>query len=146
MSRLPPKTHSSAVSQGAPEDFDDIPGTTLFDMRRSRQGYQVNMFCMSLMNAANRAEFKANEPAYLDKFPLLPAQRDAVLKRDWNRMIELGGNIYFLSKLFAYDRLSHQHVAALMTGSTPEAYAQMMLQGGRPIEGNRSKSEQRDRG
>ena len=126
----------------APKDeFEDIPGTTLFNAKRSRQGYHVNMFCMSLMKPENRKEFKANEAAYLQKFPMTPEQRDAILKRDWSRMIELGGNIYFLSKLFSTDGLSFQHVAALMTGSTQEEYAQMMLQGGRSIEGNRSKSE-----
>jgi protocatechuate 4,5-dioxygenase alpha chain len=126
----------------APKDeFEDIPGTTLFNARRSRQGYHVNMFCMSLMKAENRKEFKANEAAYLAKFPMSPEQRDAILKRDWSRMIELGGNIYFLSKLFSTDGLSFQHVAALMTGSTQEQYAQMMLEGGRPVDGNRSKSD-----
>jgi protocatechuate 4,5-dioxygenase alpha chain len=128
---------------GTPDQFDDIPGTTLFDMQRSRQGYHLNMFCMSLMKAANRAEFKANEAAYLQKFPMTPEQREVVLKRDWNGMIALGGNIYFMSKLFSSDGLSFQHVAAVMTGSTQEQYAQMMLQGGRSIDGNRSKSERK---
>ncbi len=131
---------------GTPDEFNDIPGTTLFDMQRSRQGYHLNMFCMSLMKPENRAEFRANEAAYLQKFPMSPGQRDAVLKRDWNRMIELGGNIYFLSKLFSSDGLSFQHVAALMTGSTQEEYAQMMLRGGRSVEGNRSKSQRKRRG
>jgi len=127
----------------APKDeFEDIPGTTLFNAKRSRQGYHVNMFCMSLMKAENRKEFKANEAAYLQKFPMTPEQRHAILKRDWGRMIELGGNIYFLSKLFSTDGLSFQHVAAEMTGSTQEEYAQMMLEGGRSVEGNRSKSEE----
>jgi protocatechuate 4,5-dioxygenase, alpha chain len=128
---------------GTSDEFNDIPGTTLFDMQRSRQGYHLNMFCMSLMKPENRAEFKANEAAYLQKFPMTPEQREAVLKRDWNQMIHLGGNIYFLAKLFSSDGLSFQHVAALMTGSTQEQYAQMMLQGGRSIEGNRSKSERK---
>ena len=92
---------------GTPEEFNDIPGTTLFDMQRSRQGYHLNMFCMSLMKPQNRAEFKANEAAYLQKFPMSPGQREAVLKRDWNRMIELGGNVYFLAKLFSTDGLSY---------------------------------------
>jgi len=126
--------------------FDDIPGTTLFDAQRSRQGYHINMFCMSLMKPENRAEFKADEAAYLKKFPMTQEQRDAILKRDWNGMIALGGNIYFLSKLFSSDGLSFQYVAAEMTGLTQEQYAEMMLQGGRSIEGNRSKSEQRKRG
>ena len=121
--------------------FDDIPGTTLFDAQRSRQGYHVNMFCMSLMKAANRDEFKKDEAAYLRKWPMTEEQRAAILKRDWGRMIELGGNIYFLSKLFSSDGLSFQHVAATMTGLSQEQYAEMMLRGGRPIEGNRSKSE-----
>jgi protocatechuate 4,5-dioxygenase alpha chain len=124
-----------------PDPFNDIPGTTLFDAQRSREGYHLNMFCMSLMKAENRAAFKADEAAYLQKFAMTAQQRDAVLKRDWNGMIALGGNIYFLAKLFSTDGLSFQHVAALMTGSTQEQYAQMMLDGGRAVEGNRSKSE-----
>jgi protocatechuate 4,5-dioxygenase alpha chain len=128
------------------QQFDDIPGTTLFDAQRSRQGYHLNMFCMSLMKAENRAAFKANEAGFLEQFPLTPAQRDAILKRDWNGMIALGGNIYFLAKLFSTDGLSFQHVAALMTGSTQPEYAQMMLSGGRSADGNRSKSEWQQRG
>jgi protocatechuate 4,5-dioxygenase, alpha chain len=84
-----------------PNPFDDIPGTTFFDAQRSRQGYHLNMFCMSFMKAEHRAEFKANEAEYLKQFPMTQEQREAVLKRDCNRMIELGGNIYFLSKLFS---------------------------------------------
>ena len=126
--------------------FDDIPGTLLFDAQRARQGYHVNMFCTSLMKAENRERFKKDEAAYLQEWPMTQEQREAILKRDWNRMMELGGNVYFLSKLFSSDGLSFQHVAALMTGSTQEEYAQMMLNGGRSIEGNRSKSEQKKSG
>lgn len=126
--------------------FDDIPGTTLFDAQRSRQGYHVNMFCMSLMKAENREEFKKDEAKYLQKWPMTQEQREAILKRNWGRMIELGGNIYFLSKLFSTDGKSFQFVAATMTGSTQEEYAKMMLEGGRSVEGNRSKSEQKQRG
>lgn len=143
------KRKAAAAPRGRKEPikgFDDVPGTTLFDMQRARQGYHLNMFCMSLMKPANRDEFRANEAAYLEKFPMTDEQRDAVLKRDWNRMICNGGNIYFLSKLFSADGLSFQHVAALMTGSTQQQYADMMLHGGRSIEGNRSKSEHKKRG
>ncbi len=129
-----------------PNPFDDIPGTTIFDAQRSRQGYHLNMFCMSLMNAENRAQFKANEAEYLKKFPMTQEQREAVLKRNWNRMIELGGNIYFLSKIFSTDGLSFEQVAARMTGATQEEYVQMMLNGGRSIEGNRSKLEVKKHG
>ena len=120
--------------------YDDIPGTFVFDAERSRQGYGINMFCMSLMKAENRKAFKANEAEYLKKFKLTPEQTEAVLKRDYNRMLELGGNIYFTAKLGATDGHSFQHLAAVMTGSTQQDYADMMLKGGRSVEGNRSRS------
>jgi len=124
----------------AAKDYDDIPGTFVFDADRSREGYHLNMFCMSLMKEENRKAFKADEANYLDRFPLTPQQREAILKRDYNRMLELGGNIYFTAKLGATDGHSFQHTAAVMAGSTQEDYANMMLAGGRPVEGNRSKS------
>jgi protocatechuate 4,5-dioxygenase, alpha chain len=124
----------------AQHDYDDIPGTFVFDAERSRQGYGINMFCMSLMKDENRKAFKANEAEYLKKFKLTPAQTDAILKRDYNRMLELGGNIYFTAKLGATDGHSFQHLAALMTGSSQQDYAAMMVAGGRSVEGNRSKS------
>ena len=126
-------------------DYDDIPGTFVFDAERSRQGYGINMFCMSLMKDDNRKAFKANEAEYLKKFGLTPEQTDAILKRDYNRMLELGGNIYFTAKLGATDGHSFRHLAALMTGSTQEDYAAMMLAGGRSVEGNRSKSGKFDK-
>jgi len=124
------------------KDYDDIPGTFVFDAERSRRGYYINMFCMSLMKAENRKAFKENEEKYLDEnFPgLTPEQRDAILKREYNRLLELGGNIYFTAKLGATDGHSFQHLAAVMTSSTQQDYAAMMLAGGRPVEGNRSKS------
>ena len=122
-------------------DYDDIPGTTVFDAKKSRTGYHLNMFCMSLMKAANREAFKANEAEYLRGFPMTEEQRAAVLGRDYNRMIALGGNIYYLAKLGATDGRSFQYLAADMTGMTQEQYAQMMLNGGRDIDGNRSKAE-----
>jgi protocatechuate 4,5-dioxygenase, alpha chain len=124
----------------AQHEYDDIPGTFVFDAERSRQGYGINMFCMSLMKDENRKAFKANEAEYLKRFKLTPAQTDAVLKRDYNRMLELGGNIYFTAKLGATDGHSFQHLAALMTGSSQQDYAAMMLAGGRSVEGNRTKS------
>lgn len=108
-----------------------IPGTTVFDADLARQGYHLNSFCMSLMKPDNRARFKANERAYLDEWPMTEEQKQAVLVRDYNRLIGLGGNIYFLAKIFATDGKSFQHAAALMTGMSQEAYAKMMLSGGR---------------
>ena len=131
-----------ASKQKVEKDYDDIPGTYVFDADRSRQGYHLNMFCMSLMKAENRNAFKGDEAGYIAKnFPQLTAdQREAVLKRQYNRMLELGGNIYFTAKLGATDGHPFQHLAAVMTGSTQQDYANLMLRGGRSVEGNRSRS------
>jgi protocatechuate 4,5-dioxygenase, alpha chain len=122
------------------QEYDDIPGTFVFDVERSREGYGINMFCMSLMKDENRKAFKANEAEYLKRFKLTPEQTEAVLKREYNRMLELGANIYFTAKLGATDGHSFQHLAAVMTGSSQQDYAAMMLAGGRSVEGNRSRS------
>lgn len=129
-----------------PREYDDLPGTVVFDFDKAREGYHLNMFCMSLMKAENRAAFKAGERTYLDRWPMTEAQKQSILKRDWNGMLALGGNIYFTAKLGATDGLSFQQLAAKMTGSTQEQYAQMMLAGGRSPNGNRSKSEWKNRG
>jgi protocatechuate 4,5-dioxygenase alpha chain len=119
--------------------FEDIPGTTLFDGRKSRIGYHLNMFCMSLIKTENRATFKADEASYLDRFSLTADQRRAVLERRWNDLLAIGGNVYYLVKLAAADGLSVAHLSAAMAGLSPEEYARMMVSGGRRIDGNRSK-------
>jgi protocatechuate 4,5-dioxygenase alpha chain len=124
-------------------EFDDVPGTYLFDRHRSRQGYHLNMFYFSLMKPANREAFLADEQKYLDRFPMTAEQRKAVLARDWLGMIKLGGNIYYMSKMGATLGRSFQYLAGAMSGVTQEQYAQMMKAGGRSIEGNRSKAEHR---
>ena len=129
-----------------PKEYDDLPGTVVFDADQARKGYHLNMFCMSLMKAENRAAFKKDERAYLDHWPMTEEQKQAILKRDWNGMLPLGGNIYFTAKLAATDGLSFQQIAAMMTGKTQAEYAEMMLKGGRSPEGNRSKSEWKNRG
>jgi len=111
--------------------YKGIPGTTIFDAEQARMGYHLNQFCMSLMRAENRERFKANERAYLDEWPMSEEQKQAVLARDLNRCIELGGNIYFLAKIGATDGKSFQYMAASMTGMTQDEYAKMMLGGGR---------------
>ena len=127
----------------APRDYDDIPGTYVQDASHLRRGYHLNMFCMSLNQAGNREAFRADEAAYLDRFPMTGAQRRAVLARDWLEMLRLGGNIYYTFKLATFDGLTMQHVGALMSGTSMsvEEFRQMLLDGGRPIEGNRSKGE-----
>jgi protocatechuate 4,5-dioxygenase, alpha chain len=112
--------------------YAGIPGTTIFDADQSRKGYWLNQFCMSLMKAENREKFKADERAYLDQWPMTEDQKLAVLSRDMNAMIALGGNIYFLAKIGATDGKSFQQMAGSMTGMSEEAYRDMMVGGGRP--------------
>ena len=115
----------------------DVPGTTIFDAEQARLGYHLNQFCMSLMKADNRARFKADQRAYLDEWAMTEAQKQAVLARDLNGCIRLGGNIYFLAKIGATDGLSFQQMAGSMTGMTEEEYRNMMINGGRSVDGNR---------
>ena len=122
----------------------DVPGTTIFDAEQSRKGYHLNQFCMSLMKAGNRARFKADERGYLDEWPMTEDQKQAVLARDLNRAISLGGNIYFLAKIGATDGKSFQQMAGSMTGMTEDEYRNMMVSGGRSVEGNRYVGEDGD--
>ena len=122
----------------------DVPGTTIFDADQSRKGYWLNQFCMSLMKTENRARFKADERAYLNEWKMTEEQKQAVIDRDLNRCITLGGNIYFLAKIGATDGKSFQQMAGSMTGMSEQEYRDMMLKGGRSPEGNRRLGEHGD--
>jgi protocatechuate 4,5-dioxygenase, alpha chain len=124
-----------------PPDYESIPGTYVYDSRRGRMGYALNMFCMSLNKVENREDFKQNQAAYLDRFALTAEQHRAVLDRDWLGMLKLGGNIYYTIKIAFCDGLTFQDVAGMMSGVPKETYANMMLAGGRNPEGNRYKDE-----
>lgn len=124
-------------------DLEDIPGTRVFTAARARQGYHLNQFAMSLMNAENRARFKADERAYLDEWAISEEAKLAVLARDYNAMIDLGGNIYFLSKLFSTDGIAFAEAVSTMTDMAWPEYRQMMMNGGRSPEGVRSIRENR---
>lgn len=128
------------------KDYEDIPGTFVFDADRGREGYQLNQFCISLRLQKNRDAFSADEEAYLDGYAMTDAQRQAVLDRDWNRLLELGGNIYYTSKLAANDGINFQQLAGLMTGMGNEAYRDMMMAGGRSPDGNRYQHEWDNKG
>ncbi len=122
----------------------DVPGTTIFDAEQSRKGYWLNQFCMTLMKSENRERFKADERAYLNEWAMTEEQKQAVLDRDLNRCISLGGNIYFLAKIGATDGKSFQQMAGSMTGMTEEEYRNMMIAGGRSANGNRYVGEDGD--
>lgn len=121
------------------EAYEDIPGTWVFDAQRARKGYHLNQFLYSLMSAANRKEFLADEHTYLLKFPMTEDQRQAVMKRAWNTLLDLGGVSYALAKLAFTDGKSYQYMASQMVGVPEKDYVDMMLAGGRSVEGWRSK-------
>ena len=123
------------------KDYEDIPGTFVFDADRSREGYHLNQFCISLGKQKGRDAYTEDPEGYLAKFPMTEEQKQAVRDQDWNRMLELGGNVYYTAKLAAYHGINFQGLAGLMTGMGREEYRDMMLHGGRSIEGNRYKSE-----
>jgi protocatechuate 4,5-dioxygenase alpha chain len=123
--------------------FDDIPGTRIYTTERAREGYWVNQFCMSLMKAENRERWRADERAYLSDWPMNDAQKEAVLARDYNRLLDLGANIYYLAKVFSTDGLSFVQAVSTMTGMSVDEYQAMMLAGGRSPEGVRSIKEGR---
>ena len=124
-------------------EFDDIPGTRVYTGKRARQGYWMNQFAMSLMKADNRERWKADERAYLNEWPMTEDQRQAILDRDYNRCLDLGGNIYFLAKVFSTDGMSFLQAVGTMTGMSTEEYQAMMVAGGRSPEGQRSIREKR---
>ena len=119
-------------------DLEDIPGTRVYTAQRARQGYWINQFAMSLMKAENRERWKADEKAYLADWPMTDEQRQSILDRDYNRMLDLGGNIYFLAKVFSTDGLSFVQAVSTMTGMSVEDYQAMMIAGGRSPDGMRS--------
>ena len=122
--------------------YTNIPGTTVFDSTQARKGYPLNQFFYSLMRAENRERFLADEAAYLDEHGISDEQKRAVLDRDYNRIISLGGNVYFFGKLFFTDQQSFEVGASLMTGMAPQEYRSMMISGGRSVAGNRFVEEQ----
>lgn len=123
------------------DEFEDIPGTRVYTTKRARQGYWLNQFCMSLMKPENRERWKADETSYLTEWKMTSDQKEAVLARDYNRLLDLGGNIYYLAKIFSTDGLSFVQAVSTMTGMSVDDYKAMMAAGGRSPDGVRSIKE-----
>jgi len=130
---------------GLDKPYLDIPGTIIFDTEQAAKGYHLNMFAMSLKEAENREEFAADERAYLDKWPMTEEQKQGVLDRDLNKLLELGGNIYYIAKVGASEGKSYVEIVSSMTENDAEAHKAMMVGGGRSPEGNRYLHEWEDR-
>ena len=119
-------------------ELEDIPGTRVFTAARARKGYHLNQCAQSLMKAENRKRFLEDQRAYLSDWELSDEVKDAVIARDYNKLLDLGGNVYFLAKIFSTDQISFAEAVSSMTDMSFPEYREMMLKGGRSPEGNRS--------
>lgn len=81
------------------ESPQPIPDTIVFDLRESHKGYRINKMCNSLIDESNRAAYKADEEAYLEKYSLTEKEKELVRNRDWAGLNDTGANIYYLIKL-----------------------------------------------
>ncbi len=108
---------------------DDYP----LDLAAQRRGYALNRLCGSLRDEENRRRFSADEGAYCDAYGLTPAQRSAVLRRDWTAMLDHGGSIFYTVKLAMLDRRSMQYLGGVFTGMTAEEFTAAMRAGGRDL-------------
>ena len=124
-------------------EYDNIPGTYPLDSRTYRKGYHVNMFLMSLNKAECRDQFAQDERAYLDTFKMTEDQKLAVIERRYLDLLKLGANVYYAFKLVSFDRQPPQVMYGQMAEPrlTFDEFQQMMREGGRPINGNRSVEE-----
>jgi protocatechuate 4,5-dioxygenase alpha chain len=116
----------------ADDPLKRVPGTVVFTGAQCRKGYLLNKFCMTLNSAKNRAQFKTNESAYIDQFSLSDVEKSALKARDYNRLLDLGGNIYCLGKIAAVDGESFQKLGARMSDVSEQEFRSMMEKGGRP--------------
>lgn len=105
-----------------------IPGTTLFDGAQARKGYALNRMCYSFNDAANRADFRADEEGYMRRFGLGAEQADAIRKRDVPALLAAGGNVYYLAKLAGILGLDVQDLGAAQTGLTKEQFQARLVQ------------------
>lgn len=116
-------------------DYDKVPGTYVFNGRRSVMGYPLNRMCMSFNSAENREAFARDEDAYCEKYGLLPEQREAIRARDVLRLVQLGGNIYYLAKLAGIFGLSVQDVGAQQRGISVDQFKHMLETSGERTHG-----------
>jgi len=103
-------------------EYDKLPGTYVFDGRMAAIGYPLNKMCMSFNDEPNRQEFLRAEDAYCRRFGLTDEQTDAVMSRDWLKMLRLGGNVYYLAKLATFSGKNMQDIGAQMQNIPVEEF------------------------
>lgn len=106
---------------------DRIPEIPLFDRARQRRGYKLNKMAMGLTRPENRAAIRADEDAYLDRFGLNAEEKAAVKARDWQEMVRLGGNVFYLLKLAAITPATMTEIGAHQAGMDHETFLRERL-------------------
>ena len=114
----------------AQREYDSIPGTVVFDSRKAMRGYALNKMCFSFNSAENREAFRADAAGYCDKIGLTPEQRQAIKGRDVLKLLEVGGNIYYLAKWAGIFGLNVQQIGAQQRGMTEEQFKEMLVRAG----------------
>lgn len=132
MDGTPPSDGTPAARQRQQNPLHD---NRLLHGRGARTGYPLNSMCMSLNDPAAREEFQRDPESYMQRFGLTERQQDAVRRRDWRRMSELGGNIYFLIKIAMLDGVTVPELGAMVSGTPMEEFKAMMADGGRTADG-----------
>jgi protocatechuate 4,5-dioxygenase, alpha chain len=107
------------------------PDDYVFDAGASRRGYRMNQMFLTLRDARAREAFRADEAAYCERFGLSHPQQRAVLERDWQAMLGLGGSIFAVLKLAMLDGRSMQYLGGVFTGMSEKEFAAAMRAGGR---------------
>lgn len=107
-------------------DYDDLPGTVVFDGECTHSSYNLNKMAFSFNSPENRAEFAADMDAYCRKFELTDDQRVAVLAGDFPALLRLGGNIYYLAKIAIFHGMTMQDAGASFQNITTDQFKQKL--------------------
>lgn len=104
-----------------------IPDTPLFDRQGNIKGYRLNKMAMALGTPENREAFKADEEAFLDRYGLDEEEKAAVMARDWEKMVSLGGNLFFILKISAVDPVPITRIGAAQAGMRHDDFLRTRL-------------------
>jgi protocatechuate 4,5-dioxygenase alpha chain len=111
-------------------DYDNIPGTYVFDGHHAHGAYALNKLLFSFNTEENRSEFDADPAAYCDKFGVTGKYKDFVLQKDFLGMLRAGANIYYMAKMAIPRGTSVQDAGAAFQGiSTKEFQAKLLAKG-----------------
>ncbi|NIB38760.1 protocatechuate 3,4-dioxygenase [Pseudomaricurvus alkylphenolicus] len=108
-------------------DYDDIPGTYVFDGQRAHSSYALNKLFYSFNTEACRKEFDADPAAYCDKFGLSPEHKQLVVEQDFLGILRAGTNIYYLAKFCVPRGVTVQDAGAAFQGISGDEFRETLL-------------------